>query len=126
MTREQGERDVRQGLKMLRDRFGPDLVSLWRPPFGAGAAWQQEVAAAAGLELVTWDVDTRDWTGRSAEEMVADARPILFDGAIVLMHDGAADGDSRRAQTVRLLPMLAEIADGFDRLGSPATSRETP
>jgi hypothetical protein len=58
--------------------------------------------------------------------MVADARPILFDGAIVLMHDGAADGDSRRAQTVRLLPMLAEIADGFDRLGRPATSRETP
>ena len=115
--REEGERDVREGLRMLRDRFGDEHVSLWRPPFGDAAPWQQEVAADAGLELITWDVDTHDWTGRTAEEMLAAARPALFDGAVVLMHDGSADGGEGAAETIRLVGMLAELAGGFGHAG---------
>jgi glycosyltransferase involved in cell wall biosynthesis len=115
--REQAERDVRDGLRMLRERFGEELLSVWRPPYGATAPWQEEVAADAGLQLITWDVDTRDWTGRPAEEMLADARPALFDGAVVLMHDGSSEGGSSRAETVRLVRMLSELAGGFDHVG---------
>ncbi len=103
---------------MLRERFGTSVGRLWRPPYGSRAKWQRQVARDAGVGIRTWDIDTGDWRGRSAERMLRRIKPRLRDGAVLLMHDGIA-GEAERysaSETVRLVLMLAAVADGFDRM----------
>ena len=85
---------------------------LWRAPFGDLAAWSAEVAAARGLELTGWTVDTHDWTGASAEAMLAATEPLLAPEAIVLAHDGVGPGARRSGcdETVRLIRPLVAAA----------------
>ena len=67
---------------------------LLRPPYGAGAfsARIRKAAAAQGLKVCFWTVDTRDWAGASARTIVrrvlhgdATTPPARKDG-VVLMH----------------------------------------
>lgn len=85
---------------------------LWRAPHGDLAPWSAEVAAARGLELTGWTADTHDWTGASAEAMLAATEPLLSPGAIVLAHDGVGPGALRSdcEETVRLIRPLVAAA----------------
>jgi peptidoglycan-N-acetylglucosamine deacetylase len=82
----------------------------WRVPWGMEAPWTREVAAAQGLELVGWSIDTQDWRGVGAAEMLASARPRLKPGAVVLMHDALGPGAEREGceESVKLVPTLVE------------------
>jgi peptidoglycan/xylan/chitin deacetylase (PgdA/CDA1 family) len=56
---------------------------LFRPPYGA-LNWQvTAIAQSLGYQVQMWDVDTRDWAGTSASDMVA---MIRARGGVVLMH----------------------------------------
>jgi peptidoglycan-N-acetylglucosamine deacetylase len=69
-------------------------VPLLRPPFGAGAYTQRldDIATSLGMQLCTWTVDTRDWTGSSAATIIrrvahGDAiTPRVKAGGVVIMH----------------------------------------
>jgi peptidoglycan/xylan/chitin deacetylase (PgdA/CDA1 family) len=69
-------------------------VPLLRPPFGAGAYTQRldDIAASLGMQLCTWTVDTRDWTGSSAAKIIRRVRhgdaitPPVRAGGVVIMH----------------------------------------
>jgi peptidoglycan/xylan/chitin deacetylase (PgdA/CDA1 family) len=80
-----------------RTGFAPKC---FRPPGGATNGRVVAAARAVGQEQVMWNADTRDWTGRSVDEIVgattsvADGRPL-----VVLMHDGGGD----RSRTVAAL-----------------------
>jgi len=82
----------------------------WRTPWGIRAPWTEEVAAARGLELVGWSVDTHDWRGDAATAMVARIGPGLDAGSVVLMHDGLGPGATRSgcAETVALVRLLGD------------------
>lgn len=87
---------------------------LWRPPWGDRADWTAGVADEHGLRLVGWTVDTHDWRGDSADEMLRACGPELAPGAIVLAHDGVGPG-ARRAdasQTVAFVERAAAVAAG--------------
>lgn len=56
---------------------------LFRPPYGAVDARMYAIAASLGYRVQLWDVDTRDWAGTGAAEMVA---MIRARGGVVLMH----------------------------------------
>jgi peptidoglycan/xylan/chitin deacetylase (PgdA/CDA1 family) len=86
-------RDVDIALQRLR-RIGVD-PRLWRTPWGDVAPWTPGLAAARDLRLVGWTVDTHDWRGHSAAEMIAGTRAGLKPGAIVLAHDGIGPGARR-------------------------------
>ena len=77
--------------------------ALFRPPYGDTDASVARTLAAHELTEVLWSVDTRDWAGCSADEIVAaagDAQP----GGVVLMHEG-------RPATVAAVPrILAALA----------------
>ena len=68
-------------------------------PGGASDEHTRPRAAALGMAIVLWDLETGDWQEPGAEviaeRLVSDARP----GAIVLLHDGGGD----RTQTVEAL-----------------------
>jgi peptidoglycan/xylan/chitin deacetylase (PgdA/CDA1 family) len=77
---------------------------LFRPPYGETDPQVRRAAAAEGMAEVIWTLDTRDWTGRTAEAVAATVGD-AEDGDIILMHDDSqADVDA--------VPQIAaELAD---------------
>ncbi|MES2673896.1 MAG: glycoside hydrolase family 11 protein [Pseudomonadota bacterium] len=67
---------------------GAPKPTLFRPPYGEVNSTIQQAAQAAGLRVVTWDVDSQDWNGASAAA-IANANNQLQNGQIILMHDGS-------------------------------------
>ena len=81
-----------------------------RPPYGSTDAFTRDWAAALGLDLVLWTVDTNDWR-RPGAQVVAD-RVVqgAANEAIVLMHDGGGN----RTQTVDGLDLALNRWSGRD------------
>ena len=69
----------------LLERADGKKRHLLRAPFGRT---NDLVKATAKTPLIDWTIDTRDWTGASVDEIYNRVISNLFDGAIVLMHDG--------------------------------------
>jgi peptidoglycan/xylan/chitin deacetylase (PgdA/CDA1 family) len=105
-------RDTDRALTTLRG-LGAHPV-LWRTPWGDTAPFSHEVARERGLRIVGWDVDTHDWRGDDAEEMLAATQPGLGPGAVILAHDGIGPGARRTdaSQTVRYAEQLIVYARG--------------
>jgi peptidoglycan-N-acetylglucosamine deacetylase len=105
--------DARSGLEDL-GTLGV-LPRLWRPPWGVVTPWTRAVAKDFGLELVSWTADTHDWRGDTASEMLANVRPDLRPGAVLLMHDGLGPGARRSGceETVALIGKVIERARSF-------------
>ena len=62
---------------------GMPRTTLLRPPYG----YLDENTRDLGLPLVLWDVNPRDWTGPSAEEIREHVVTRVRPGSIVLQHD---------------------------------------
>ncbi len=80
----------------------------WRAPWGIVTPATERVAARHGLELVGWTIDTHDWRGDAAGEMLARAKPALTPDAIVLMHDALGPG-ALRAGAQNTLELIAPL-----------------
>lgn len=94
---------------------GERKTTLFRPPYGEFTDADLNFISELGYKLIMWSVDTLDWTGLSAEEIIAIVRRDLSPGAIVLQHSlkmspGILDG------TVKALPVLIDelIAKGYE------------
>lgn len=89
--------------------------TLWRTPWGVRTPASERVARSHDLRLVDWTIDTHDWRGDSPAAMLAAARPLLADRAIVLMHDALGPGALRNGcdNTLELIePLLAAARGG--------------
>ncbi len=64
-----------------------------RPPYGAMNATVRQAAAAFGCQMVLWDRDTLDWTGRPAGMVENSALSVGCNGEIVLLHTQAFPRD---------------------------------
>ena len=58
---------------------------LFRPPFGKITKAQKSTLSTP---IISWTIDTLDWTGRNENEIYDTVMENKFSGAIVLMHDG--------------------------------------
>lgn len=128
LTRAALEDDIARTLDAIVS-LGCPTPTLWRPPNGdIDDPLSYEVAAAHGLALVTWTLQTCDWNDdHSAERILGDidaeAREdaILEPDSVVLMHD-----------TTKTVQLLEGLLDRIDARGheagplspdSPATAR---
>lgn len=94
---------------------GERKTTLFRPPYGDFTNADLNLVSELGYKFILWSVDTLDWTGLSAEEIIAIVRRDLSPGAIVLQHSlkmspGILDG------TVKALSILIDelIAKGYE------------
>jgi peptidoglycan/xylan/chitin deacetylase (PgdA/CDA1 family) len=74
----------------------------FRPP---GGSWDQDVVDAAqsvGERTVLWSLDTHDYRGLRAEQIVHVVVREAEPGSIILLHDGGGD----RSATARALPKI--------------------
>lgn len=93
---------LRRTNRALRD-VGVPKSGLMRPPYGAINDRVRRVVRGLGMRPVLWDVDSRDWDGRSADKIIRKVMSQLDPGRnIVLLHDGVANSN----QTVAALPRL--------------------
>ncbi len=84
-----------------------------RPPGGRYDSGLLRICAERGYDVVLWSVDTRDWTGASAEEIAHELLCNVKDGSIILMHDYCGR-KSHTAEALRyVIPRLKEMGYGF-------------
>jgi peptidoglycan-N-acetylglucosamine deacetylase len=123
------EADTCAALAALADA-GLPRPRYWRTPWGVSTPATERIAGKHGLRLVGWTIDTHDWRGDPAANMLAAAAdPLLEDEAIVLMHDAIGPGALRSGvrETVELIAPLAAAARAhglrMTRLGSAGDDR---
>ena len=58
-----------------------------RPPGGGCNGYVMRGAKAAGLAVIIWSVDTRDWETQNAEKIMEVVRRETKNGSIILCHD---------------------------------------
>lgn len=80
------------------------LPTLFRPPYGDTDDGIRTAAGEFGLTEVLWSVDTRDWAGVSADEIVGAASRVE-PGGVILMHDGGY------RSTVEAVPRILRMLD---------------
>lgn len=81
---------------------GARPTRLFRPPYGAADARVWKVTRRLGQLGVLWTVDSKDYTGITADQIVHNVLSAITPGAIVLMHDGGGV----RAPTVAAVPRI--------------------
>jgi peptidoglycan/xylan/chitin deacetylase (PgdA/CDA1 family) len=74
----------------------------YRAPGGAFTPYSRQIAAAAGLRPLGWNVDARDWERPGVGAIETTERDELPNGPTILFHDGGGD----RHQTVEALKQL--------------------
>lgn len=77
-----------------------------RPPYGALNTTVRMIAEQEGLKVVTWDLNSFDYTGKSPSELTSWVLNNARAGADILMHDAGRGGD-------RTSRALADIIDGY-------------
>ncbi|WP_082420563.1 polysaccharide deacetylase family protein [Paenibacillus sp. A3] len=85
-----------------------------RAPYGAVTASIKRSLTSAGRQLVNWTVDTKDWSGAAADDMVELVSKRTKNGGIILMHSfGGKNGNLDN--TVEALPHMIEALkqDGY-------------
>jgi peptidoglycan/xylan/chitin deacetylase (PgdA/CDA1 family) len=91
------------------------LPALYRAPYGHTSSTMLRELHKLGYVSIGWDVDSRDWSDATADEIVRNVLSNAHPGAIVLMHDGAlGGGDPDRSKTIEALP---RIIDGLQHDG---------
>ena len=64
-------------------------VRFFRPPFGDYNDKLIEVAGNLKLKTIQWDVDSLDWKGLSANEILARVKQSVKNGSIILFHNNS-------------------------------------
>lgn len=79
-----------------------------RPPYGALDGTAASLVEELGYQVVTWDIDPKDWQRPGAAAIASAVINRAFPGAIVVLHDGG--GGSQ--QTVEALETILETLSG--------------
>ena len=64
-------------------------VKFFRPPFGDYNDTLINVATGLNLKTIQWDVDTLDWKGISASEILSRVKSSVKNGSIILCHNNS-------------------------------------
>ncbi len=86
MSYEENLEDMKRCNELIEEITGKK-VSYYR---GAYGEYSNEVIVAAedlGMQVIQWDVDTLDYTGKTANEMCERIKKKIRNGSIILMHN---------------------------------------
>jgi len=99
-----------------------EVCRLFRPPFGGRRPGTLQVARAAGLEPVMWNLTGYDWSAPPADAIVSKVSRRIRGGDVILLHDGShARMGADRSQTVIATDRIVAkyTAQGYDFVTIP-------
>ncbi len=86
---------------IFKELTGKDMPYL-RPPYGS---YNDKIKASAGVPIVTWSLDTRDWESRNKDKVIEMVMNNIKEGDIILFHDLY---ESTIDAVKELMPLLKE------------------
>ncbi len=99
------ERELARTDRAIADATG-QVPKVARPPWGGRSPWTVRAFARLAKRLVLWDVNSYDWKGKPAAQVVERVLERTRPGSIILMHE-ARDGGEETIEAVRqLIPAL--------------------
>ena len=84
--------DIRNELGVSCDiieKVTGERPELFRPPYGSYSDVLINTASSLGLTTIQWDVDSLDWKGLSAEEILTRIKNSVKNGSIILCHNNS-------------------------------------
>ena len=84
---------------------------LFRPPGGVLNQHTLKEAKEMGYKIVLWNVDTKDWMHRSADEITETVLSDVKSGSIILMHDYISGNTNTAEALERIIPLL--LKEGY-------------
>ncbi|WP_229106540.1 polysaccharide deacetylase family protein, partial [Paenibacillus sp. 1001270B_150601_E10] len=94
----------------IKDITGQTMTII-RPPYGNVSEEQVKWLASQGLLIVNWNVDSLDWKGLNADQVVSNVMSHIGSGSIVLQHGAGGTGEDLTG-TVEALPrMIKQLRD---------------
>lgn len=101
LTEDQISEEINKTSSLIQDAAG-ELPDTLRPP---GGSYNDQVQELAGMPIVKWSIDTKDWKTKSEDATYQCVIDNVQDGSVVLMHDiheWSVDA------AIRLIPDLLE------------------
>ena len=102
--------EVKKTEKALAD-IGIPRPKLFRPPEGFRSCEQVAALTEAGYQTIIWSLDTHDWQGRAASDIVSGVLQGVQGGDVLLFHDYTTTKNTITALE-QLIPKLLE--DGYE------------
>ncbi|WP_245583499.1 polysaccharide deacetylase family protein [Paenibacillus assamensis] len=93
--------DTQQTIKKLTGK----TMRYLRPPYGNITEEQIKWLVSKNISIVNWNVDSLDWKGLNAEQVLANVMGDVKAGAIVLQHSAGGEGEDLSG-TVQALPQI--------------------
>jgi len=84
MSRKKAAKEIADTYALLPEGCEPAFL---RPPGGSSGEGLKQAAKEAGLALLSWSVDPRDWAVRDAGAVQAAVLADVRDGDVILLHD---------------------------------------
>ena len=88
LSASQMNQELKSSMDMITKITGKE-VKFFRPPFGDYNDSIINVATELGLKTIQWDVETLDWKGLSANEILQRVKLSVKNGSIILCHNNS-------------------------------------
>lgn len=112
LSRAELEREILDSEGLITEWTGK-RPTVFRPPGGASSVLVEKIVAENGDKIILWDVDTRDWAGRSSADIVESVINDTVPGSIILLHDYAVHKSTTVDALKEILPRLSAAGYRF-------------
>lgn len=99
-------KQVNQTQTILKRLIGYE-PALFRPPYGNITEEQIQWLASQNMYMIFWNVESLDWKGLSANQILANVLGHARRGSIILQHAGGGVGEDLSG-TIKALPQIIE------------------
>ncbi|MEV7421057.1 MULTISPECIES: polysaccharide deacetylase family protein [unclassified Streptomyces] len=104
---------ILKAARQIEKASGGVKPQYYRAPGGAFTPYSRQIAAAAGMRPVGWNVDSKDFEQPGSAAILSTVRNELPNGPTLLFHDGGGDRSQTETALRELVPWLHEQGYAF-------------